>query len=1391
MSGFRWRFVVAAAWAALCGSLEAAPIVIADFNGGDDPVLYHMVQEASAPGSLRAVTTDFDPYLYWWDVSTLNIDTATYGALRFDMEIDDGGGNTQVFYGTSVAPGFGEARFMTFPAPSGRVDYHLLMSGASQWSGTLRDVRIDPFGDGVGRGITLYQVAAEDFGIPGANTELDPYLDLGDATFDLSEEEQRNIYDGPVFEVLDTKIFELAATVDFGTWSGDSSLGIGFTWRAGDVLDASPLALELKPDGNATLHSNGNVLTNTTFNQNGDAQIRIEIDRLNRSGNVFIDGVPLIDDSFKGLGIGGDGKPKLLLHAQKDIGASASYTVGQMEIRYQDYTDADLLYALADIPPEPSRNRALPPVSDGQSEVGIVVSDEFLDLPSHLEALTEGGITSPVPLAPRMVSGEGAHPDNYTFVVVLNEHQVHQARFLAYPPTVRGGVDVAVGNFDGSGMQIATAPSSDPTLREVRLFNEFGGLQDSFTLGAEHAPPFDIEAGRFVDWVGHDLVAVLAQSPLRAVFYRTDGLQVASVELSGLSGGDYRLSRFPTGSVDGLMVHSPSTRAAVLVYPTGVTRSIDLGGAEAADHLGPDAFDSGRIIGSRPGSTFSHVDHYRLPSGDGTAAVEGSANIGERENKFWMADNQPPGFDFGTIPDGSYAKNMLYRHLRVDHANRVAEVADYLTGPPSVWEPCTTHREYMTVDPDYAWGNFKAFAGDAYDGNPPVTLYGDTGFPHYYMLTRFNESLVNGDYGGDVPSVFLSKSYGPNDPALNNNFTNGLHIFLQALAPAFRGNPEHFVAVEPNHEWEVPDLGDSQGDYNPLMIIAFRDHLVGKYGSLANVNALFGTPFTTHFDAPRDVGRAAWDARDINNPYWKEWILFNRHVLNYRLSESYALALAAGFAPESITSHQIPDLYTFLDLNAGPAELDVVGRLTPVDYSASAGINLGFTRFGINYTRPKGIFAAAKSMGYRQWGMGEYSFIEGSPADSVDQMDFLNTNGCYWAHYLYLGNSSTFQQQHDSIATFFQHDNPRTGSAGGTAQMRLCDFDGRQFNIANLGTDTQTIGLLKSLDTNGDWEGSVYSVPFRSQWQVSDMGVAATLAVPASGELTIPLGKLKLGSQFELIFSASNAVPANLVIAVDNEGFGLPDMQQIFAIGPVAKNYRFILRGQLQLNDIDLQLGTDAPSGLQLGNALLLQEQPQTINMEEYEYLGVSHPGGFVFDLLDRKPPENRPPASLPAGPSVDSDGDGMDDRDEGIGDVDGDGTPNFLDLDSDGDGAPDATEHALGRNPFADIEGGLNADGDAYSDLAEMICGTHPDNPGDHLGYTATFAPDGGNTAAELYFNARSGRTYRVWFRTNLVSGTPALLDTINVSSNLNYNASESNGAPFGFYSIDVTWPQ
>jgi hypothetical protein len=51
--------------------------------------------------------------------------------------------------------------------------------------------------------------------------------------------------------------------------------------------------------------------------------------------------------------------------------------------------------------------------------------------------------------------------------------------------------------------------------------------------------------------------------------------------------------------------------------------------------------------------------------------------------------------------------------------------------------------------------------------------------------------------------------------------------------------------------------------------------------------------------------------------------------------------------------------------------------------------------------------------------------------------------------------------------------------------------------------------------------------------------------------------------------------------------------------------------------------------------------------------------------------------------PDADSDGDGMSNGEEGTGDPDLDGIPNYLDPDSDNDGVSDRTEDALGTDPY------------------------------------------------------------------------------------------------------------
>jgi hypothetical protein len=92
----------------------------------------------------------------------------------------------------------------------------------------------------------------------------------------------------------------------------------------------------------------------------------------------------------------------------------------------------------------------------------------------------------------------------------------------------------------------------------------------------------------------------------------------------------------------------------------------------------------------------------------------------------------------------------------------------------------------------------------------------------------------------------------------------------------------------------------------------------------------------------------------------------------------------------------------------------------------------------------------------------------------------------------------------------------------------------------------------------------------------------------------------------------------------------------------------------------------------------------------------------------------------------LDSDGDGINDSEEcpefsetdGCRDTDGDGTPDILDLDSDGDGLSDKDEkNKYGTDPYE-----KDTDGDGTDDLAEVVFETDPldpdSRPPDHLFY-------------------------------------------------------------------------
>jgi hypothetical protein len=140
-------------------------------------------------------------------------------------------------------------------------------------------------------------------------------------------------------------------------------------------------------------------------------------------------------------------------------------------------------------------------------------------------------------------------------------------------------------------------------------------------------------------------------------------------------------------------------------------------------------------------------------------------------------------------------------------------------------------------------------------------------------------------------------------------------------------------------------------------------------------------------------------------------------------------------------------------------------------------------------------------------------------------------------------------------------------------------------------------------------------------------------------------------------------------------------------------------------------------------------------------------------------------------------------------------GRSDDITTDSDGDGVPDADERRWNRNPYLAENPTANADGDAYTDLEEMIMGTDPDDNTDFLQLQWI---DG--TEVSTSFNARPNRTYTllksadlgdagIWEEIDsispLVPGMASLRDTTGLDPRMFYrirvqvNSQDSSSTP------------
>ena len=844
-----------------------------------------------------------------------------------------------------------------------------------------------------------------------------------------------------------------------------------------------------------------------------------------------------------------------------------------------------------------------------------------------------------VTAGPELVAGQGPDKQNYTLVRVFNRQQAISAQFLAYPADVRGGVQVAAATITGtSGKEtlIVTAPYvNEGTGADALRVYDLQGLIRSAVTPEDIDAPYVIAAGRFIAGSEDDHLAVasakMSGGKLAVTIYSVADMKPVKTVTAECDIADGKTLVFSVRKGEGndcLLVYTDGARTAYELDPNaGNAQALPFELPENATGVYDSAFD-GRYNVTVSDGTFSYVDTFA--AGSNTAD---RLNVGWRENRFYSS--------FAKKNAGGYVDNGTFHHVRTDLAapilgklKKPETARELLTDSDSntykkwsinfnesnvfhngyhMWEPCFTHR----------WNSNNATQTLSKvvdrDGN---VLYGSIG--------RDNISVNYLELG----SAFLIGTYADGILEMNKMRIYPLRSYLQGLAVDFRGSkgePEKMIAVSPVHEQEI-NVAGSVGDYNVYMIRGFREYLLSLYGSIENINKRFGTNFANEdeFDAPRydpkkddsSECRGQWDTYG-GSDFFTQWSLYTRFIVNKRLMEAYREALLAGFPPESINAHQIPE---------GDAVSGFLGeadtRLSPIEAVTVCGTAYGGTRYGLFYSDDNNFLNQAYKAGHTNITLGEYGSITTSRDAALEQLRYMWSHGVRFLHMIIPMDTnspeykSSKKGEEYAINTLQEENQPRTVNTGITKGAAAYEGGGLKFDIVQMSrpSDNGSIGtgLLKSVKSDGSWEGTVYLAPFHADVEVVNIKMNGSAA---SGFTSADIDGLQCGDQIELTFIASYSGEGGRVrIRAYNGGYLLAGAETVYDLYSGFTPYRFVFSNQLTPEKIRIEVTFENVDGGEVVvNNLFCTAQYENI---AHKYFGdndsAAARGGVSFDIIER-----------------------------------------------------------------------------------------------------------------------------------------------------------------------------
>ncbi len=836
---------------------------------------------------------------------------------------------------------------------------------------------------------------------------------------------------------------------------------------------------------------------------------------------------------------------------------------------------------------------------EGASAVGLL--DPTLELSALAKTVPQAKGQAPV-----IVAGEGSDPDNHTVVRVLNEFSMPVAQFLAFPATVTGGVTVRRLQTQTGIVAILTAPASNDTVRNLRLYTQDGLLIREITPPAAVNPPYALVTGRFDPNSKADQIAITGSmydpsSPVCII----DELGKPIKTLLGAvpavdSSSTVWLTLNPGQSGDSLICQHKGADAASRINPvTAAVERISLPESLRELRLNPSAFEDGSLWAS--GNDALQSIAFKLsPANEIT-----SLDLGKRENNFYIQWYWPFG---NPLQDGKYIKFSEFLHLRTDGSQygnldkilagdfstlddvpSKSRIDSYATSIVGQWEPCYTHRQSRHAAPKMM---------EAID--PQSKL------PAYAMLTRTNKMALYGEF--DTVD-FFSSTYATGSPILDGFYHRPNQAFLRALFANWRKTPEHIAMLEPNHEHEIAVEADgTYGDYNPLNIQNFADYLRQTEGDQLTASAKkLGAPITTLFDAPRQNDRGAWDAYEKTNPMFASWVNFNRTVVNRFIAQTLANALAAGFPPELLCTHQIPDTYAIGNLSAFS---NVTSRITPIDWALNTGAAYGFTRYGVWYTKQHEALQDAWRAGQNMISVGEYQALTPNAEDAYKQLKYMFEHGVYSVHCMQWPKDydEGFNKTMDEAIRrlMLESDKPRPGVTGGVGEIQIYRKQGKPIALAGIGTGKRT-GLIKAVNEAGEWTGDVYVTPFHARIIVQQLVVKQNSVGP--------LPRMDSGMQVEITGVATATQAGSVRVQVMRNGSVLPGLGAVLPVSAGQKQLRFTLRTQYPLEGLSIKLVPE--QGVSLSGVAAVRSKEHTPRLPLGVFGSSAHQGGVHFAVLE------------------------------------------------------------------------------------------------------------------------------------------------------------------------------